>query len=75
MTQIGKCPLCKLVGLLLVVGAINWGLVGAFNLNLVEKLLASVPYAVKAVYILVGLAGVVGIISCVKQCPCGCKKA
>ena len=75
MTQLGKCPVCKLIGLLLVVGAINWGLVGAFNLNLVEKLLASVPYAVKVVYILVGLAGVVGIISCVKQCPCGCKKA
>ena len=30
MTNLGGCPVCKVVGLLLVVGAINWGLVGAF---------------------------------------------
>ncbi len=74
MTQNGKCLICKLVGLLLIVGAINWGLVGAFDLNLVENLLGSMPMAVKTVYILVGLAGLAGAVSCVKQCPCGCKK-
>ena len=70
---LGKCPICKLIGLLLVVGALNWGLVGAFQMNLVEKLLGGVPHAVRAVYILVGLSGVVALIACVKACPC-CKK-
>ena len=73
MAQLGKCPVCKIVGLLLVIGAINWGLVGIFDLNLVARLLGSVPIAEKIVYIVIGLAGVIGLISCIKQCPC-CKK-
>ncbi len=74
MTQNGKCLICKLIGLLLVVGALNWGLVGAFNFNVVERLLGSVPHAVRIVYILVGLAGIAGVVSCIKSCPCSCKK-
>jgi hypothetical protein len=73
MTQLGKCPACKLIGLLVVIGAINWGLVGAFDLNLVERLLGGWPVVLKIVYILVGIAGVIALISCVKACPC-CKK-
>lgn len=44
--------------LLTVVGAINWGLVAAFDLNLVMLLLGSMPVLEKLVYILVGLSGV-----------------
>ena len=73
MTNLGGCPVCKVVGLLLVVGAINWGLVGAFDLNIVNRLLGTMPMAEKIVYILIGLSGVVGVISCLKLCPC-CKK-
>lgn len=43
--------------LLLVVGALNWGLVGAFNVDLVELILGTSPALVQLVYILVGLAG------------------
>lgn len=43
-----------LAQLLVLVGALNWGLVGAFNVDAVEQL---VPRSfVKPVYILVGLA-------------------
>ncbi len=46
------------VGMLLViVGALNWGLWGLLNLNVVEMLLGAWPTVVKVVYILVGLAG------------------
>lgn len=41
-------------------GAINWGLVGLFNFNLVEQLcalLGSKDLLTKIIYILVGLAG------------------
>lgn len=47
-----------LVGWVLAVGAVNWGLVGLLNLNLVESLLGAGSFLTKAVYILVGAAGV-----------------
>jgi len=42
--------------LLLVVGGLNWGLVGLFKFNLVETLLGSMPSVVMIVYVLVGLS-------------------
>ncbi|HRN96427.1 MAG TPA: DUF378 domain-containing protein [Candidatus Levybacteria bacterium] len=44
--------------LLVVVGGLNWGLVGLMELNLVEMLLGSVPVAVQVVYVLVGVSAV-----------------
>ena len=44
--------------LLLVVGGINWGLVGLMQWNLVETIFASMPGLVTWVYILVGLSAV-----------------
>ena len=42
---------------LVVVGALNWGLVGAFNFNLVTALVG--PNALASlVFVLVGLAGI-----------------
>ncbi len=46
-----------LAWLLVVVGAINWGLIGIANLNLVESLLSAWPVLVQIVYVLVGLSG------------------
>ncbi len=48
----------KLVGWLLVIGALNWGLVGLLNLNVVEMILGSGSLLTRVVYIVVGLAGV-----------------
>lgn len=45
------------VWLLVVIGALNWGLVGLLNLNVVELVLGTWPILVQVVYILVGLAG------------------
>lgn len=41
---------------LVIIGGLNWGLVGAFNLNVVTRLLGEMTPASRAVYILVGLA-------------------
>ncbi len=43
--------------ILIVVGALNWGLIGAFRLDIVQMILGSSPTLVQLVYILVGLAG------------------
>lgn len=53
---------------LVVVGALNWGLVGvahfvdaAANWNLVNVIFGSIPELEFAIYVLVGLAGLYGI--------------
>ncbi len=46
----------KIAMFLVIVGALNWGLVGALNLNLVEKLTGDNASVNKIVYILVGVA-------------------
>lgn len=43
---------------LVIIGAVNWGLVGAFQINLVNEVLGSMMMLEKIVYILVGLSGV-----------------
>lgn len=42
---------------IVVIGAANWGLVGLINFNLVVFLFGNWPVVVKAVYILIGIAG------------------
>ena len=69
----GKCcAVCKIVGLLVAIGAINWGLYGVFGVDLVARLLGDMTGPAKVVYGLIGLAGLAKIISCIKACPC-CK--
>lgn len=43
--------------LLVVVGALNWGLMALLNLNLVSTVLGAWPLVEKVVYVLVGLSG------------------
>lgn len=66
----GRCVVCKLVGLLVVLGALNWGLVGLMQWDVVEALLGPMTTATRAVYIVIGVAGVLAAVSCVKGCPC-----
>ena len=40
-----------------VIGAINWGLIGFFNLNLVSLLFGSMSWISRIIYWLVGLCG------------------
>ena len=44
------------VGWILVIGALNWGLVGLLNMNLVESVLGT-GMLTKVVYMVVGAAG------------------
>lgn len=54
---IDKMDVKQIVGWVVVVGAINWGLVGLLNMNLVESILGSGSMLTKIVYIVVGVAG------------------
>lgn len=44
--------------LLIVIGGLNWGLVGFFDYNLVDSLFGTGSFLARAVYALVGLAAV-----------------
>lgn len=44
-----------------IIGAINWGLVGLFNFNLVSALFGSIPMLMNVIYIIVGLCGLINI--------------
>lgn len=54
--------------ILLVVGGLNWLLVGLFGFNLVTALLGSWPLVVQVVYILVGLSAIVEIVGHKSNC-------
>ena len=43
---------------LVIVGGINWGLIGAFNFDLVATLFGAMTSVTRIVYVLVGLAAV-----------------
>lgn len=59
--------------ILVVVGAINWGLVGLGDWNVVEMILGSVAWLEKLVYILVGLSGVLLVFTHKNDCR-SCQK-
>ncbi|MBN1683833.1 MAG: DUF378 domain-containing protein [Gammaproteobacteria bacterium] len=42
--------------ILVIIGGLNWGLVGAFNFNLVTYLFGEATILTKVIYILVGIS-------------------
>ena len=46
---------------LTIVGAINWGLIGLFDFNLVSTIFGNGSILERIVYILVGIAGIINI--------------
>jgi len=46
---------------LIIVGALNWGLIGLFNFNLVDTIFGTMSVLSRIIYTLVGVAGVWGI--------------
>lgn len=47
--------------ILMIVGSINWGLIGAVGFDLVAFLFGPMTLVSRAVYVLVGLAGLYGL--------------
>jgi uncharacterized protein len=65
------CVVHKIAWILVIVGALNWGLVGLFDFNVVMWLLGQWPMVERVVYVLVGIAAVVSLF--VSNCG-ACKK-
>ncbi len=47
----------KIALVLVIIGAINWGLVGIFNFNLVDAIFGAMSIISRIIYILVGISG------------------
>ncbi|MBA2840838.1 hypothetical protein HNP87_001370 [Methanococcus maripaludis] len=43
---------------LVIIGGLNWGLVGAFNIDLIQVIFGSFPSVARILYILVGLSAI-----------------
>lgn len=51
----------KICLVLTIIGAVNWGLVGILDFNLVSFLFGSASMLTRIIYILVGIAGLINI--------------
>ena len=51
----------KIALVLIIIGAINWGLIGLLRFNLVELLFGDMTLLARIVYSLVGVSGLWGI--------------
>jgi len=47
--------------ILIIIGALNWGLIGLFNFNLVSWIFGGMSLVSRLIYILVGLSGIYAI--------------
>lgn len=52
---------------LVIIGGINWGLVGLFDYNLVEALFGAGTTLTKTVYIVVGISALLAILALIPE--------
>jgi uncharacterized protein len=57
--------------ILIIIGGINWGLVGIFGFNLVTFLFGAWPIVERIIYIVVGIAAVIAIFTACRCCGGG----
>lgn len=56
-----RTPLDRLALVIVVIGALNWLLIGLFNFDLVATLLGPGSFLTRTIYSIVGLAGLYSI--------------
>ncbi len=61
--EIMKC-IDVIASILLVLGGLNWGLIGIANFNFVTWLFGMMPLLVHIIYILVGLSAIWKLVQC-----------
>src|ERR1051325_2956797 len=74
----GKCTTSKVGFVLVMIGALNWGLTGlggliGTNLNAVNLIFGAIPWLENVIYLVVGLAAIALLIGCrCKKCRSCC---
>lgn len=67
------CLFCQIVGGIAIVGALNWGMIGFFGVNVVESIFGVGTMLTDVIYGLVGLSGLALLASYFVTFPL-CKK-
>ena len=49
--------------IIVIIGALNWGLVGLFNIDLVALIFGEMTILARIVYILVGISAIISVIT------------
>lgn len=61
---------------LVIIGALNWGLIGAFSFDLVSFLFGEMTFLTRAVYTIVGLSAIAYLVYSLQErsetTHCGC---
>jgi uncharacterized protein len=66
-----SCTVCKIVGLVAIIGALNWGMMALFHINMLEQMVGM--GLANWLYLLVGVSGILLLVSYVYVCP-SCRK-
>ncbi len=66
----GICVLGWICLILVIIGGINWGLIGAFSFNLVAAIVGKWPALERIIYIIIGLSALFTIYEAIKCCRC-----
>ena len=61
-----------IVKFLVIIGALEVGIMGATNYDVISSVFGMHPMAPRIVFIAIGIAGVLALI-CLVRCCCGCK--
>ena len=64
-----SCTFCKIVGAIAILGALNWGLVGIAQVNLIDQIFGAGSVLTRWLYALVGLSGIALLVSYFYVCP------
>ena len=68
------CGICKIVGVIAILGLLNLGALGVTQVNYAGELLGQIHGATRAFYLLCGLSGLALLVSFFTVCP-KCKKS
>lgn len=60
----GRCCGMGVAWTLALIGALNWGVIGLFEFNIVERLFGAGSLIEQIVYIAIGLAGLACLVGC-----------
>lgn len=59
-----------IAAILLLIGGLNWGLVGLFEFNLVDAIFGHASVISRVIYILVGLSAIFKLVQCQSKGTC-----
>ena len=69
------CILCRVFGVVAIVGLLNLGIQGVTQVNYLERFLGEASTIIRIVYVVMGIAGIAALVKTFgMSCPGCCKK-